>query len=282
MDNSLSQITDIFKKYLVEPQDTEQPIPSRYPGPQPENRASVLDNLQNKLDGLKIQLGRLKTFTNFCHLPFFLYSESQKHSGRSFLETVYPAPSIYGTNLGNTGNQLQTTTPVRNNDAFSAVVVKIIEKVFASLPEALKKVFGNLITDIGDSYGDYNSPLQNLLRNLGSVGYLPLVLVKILESSGEILKYLKKNQFFSQFLLPAVIFGLLGGAVLFLMFFLQQKDEPYGYIGYQGYESKYPRYQPNRYVDSGQQNYRSNVVVPEQYFRSYYDYPIRKSELRRV
>lgn len=195
---------------------------------------------------------------------------------RSFPETIYSAP-IYATNpLINTGYQLQSINPVRNNDAFSVVVVKIIEKIFASLPEALKKVFGNMITDIGDSYGDYNSPLQNLLRNLGSVGYLPLVLVKILESAGEILKYLKKNQFFRQFLLPAVIFGLLGGAVLFLMFFLQQEDEPYGYIGYQGYDSKYPRYQPNRY--SEQQKYRSNVV-PEQYFRSYYDYPTRKSNL---
>lgn len=265
----------------MEPQHPEQSISSRYPGSQAENRASVLDNLQEKLDGLKIQLGRLKTFPNVFHSPFF-FSESQKHLGRSFPETVYSVPTIYGTNpLKSTGYQLQTTTPVRNNDAFSVVVVKIIEKIFASLPEALKKVFGNLITDIGDSYGDYNSPLQNLLRNLGSVGYLPLVLVKMFESAGDILKYLKKNPFFRQFLLPALIFGLIGGAVLFLMFFLQQEDEPYGYIGYQGYENKYPRYQPNKYVDSGPQKYRSNVMdlVPNQYFRSYYDYPTRKSEL---
>lgn len=86
VDNSLSQLTNIFKKYLVEPQETEQPISSQFPGSQTENRASVLDNLQNKLDGLKIQLGRLKTFPNFFHSQFFHFQNHKNTWKGPFLK----------------------------------------------------------------------------------------------------------------------------------------------------------------------------------------------------
>ncbi|KAL1497985.1 hypothetical protein ABEB36_008860 [Hypothenemus hampei] len=116
-----------------------------------------------------------------------------------------------------------------------------------SLPAVFHNIFGNLVSEIGTSSGDYNSPLQNIVKNLGRVGIFPLIVVRLIETIGSIFKYLKKNQFFRQFLLPGLVLGLTGGAILFLIFFLQQ-EEPYGYLGYENRPNyDYPQYQSNNY-----------------------------------
>ncbi|XP_066151675.1 uncharacterized protein [Euwallacea fornicatus] len=237
---SFNEIANVFKQYINEPKITSLR--------KVDERSSTLDNLQQTLDNLKLQLG------------------SEKSSERSLSNLINPASSAYYVN--SLYDSHQTYIPHSNtNDMFSEVIVKIVEKIFASLPEALKRVSGNLLSDIGNSYGDYNSPLQNVLRNLGSFGQIPLVLIKILESVGDIIKYLKKNKFFREFLLPGLILGLIGGAILFLIYFLQSDEEPYGYISYHSdnYQD-FPKYQPNHYV-SGPPN--SNTGYDNYYVKKY-------------
>ncbi|XP_066246734.1 uncharacterized protein [Euwallacea similis] len=240
VNGSLDEITNVFKQYFNKPKITT----SR----NVDERSSTLDNLQQTLNNLKLQLG------------------SEKSSEKSLSNLFSPASSAYYANSLYDSHQIYT--PHSNkNDMFSEIIVKIMEKVFASLPEALKRASGNLLSDIGDSYGDYDSPLQNVLKNLGSFGQIPLVLIKILESAGDIIKYLKKNRFFREFLLPGLILGLIGGAVLFLIYFLQSEEEPYGYISYHGdsYQD-YPKYQPNHYVSSPP---NSNTGYDNYYVKKY-------------
>lgn len=228
------------------------------------------------------------------------------------MHDVYSPPGIYGHPpaspiYNNNGYEIQKTATDKHKDIFTEILIKIVEKIFNSLPEVLSKLFGNLVTSVGDSYGDYYSPLQNILKNLGPMGYVPLIFVKLLESAGTILQHLKKNPLFRQFLLPALVLGLVAGAIFFLIYFLQPQ-EPYGYVSYQGGNNDYPQYEPNKnygnrydsitatkYRDNSfnMQNYGPNMVMPVdgnfygnnrfsgnnygsnnpiQYSRSYYDY----------
>ncbi|CAG9767168.1 unnamed protein product [Ceutorhynchus assimilis] len=224
-EDPLTKLAEQFKKFFDENLGLNAQQQQRSSNELPQERSSALDGLQKKLDSLKIQLG--------SHNPY--------------LSDVYSnvAPA-YGLEDNFKKSFPLQTFENKKVDFLSETIVKILDIGLKLLPSIFSKLFGKLVVGVGDSYGDYYSPLQNLLQNLGPLGYFPLILVKILESIGQIFKYLKKNHFFKGFLLPAGVLGLVAGAILFLIYFLQQ-DEPYGYISYEGDKGYYPQYEHKSY-----------------------------------
>lgn len=178
----------------------------------------------------------------------------------------------------------------KKQDIFTQIVLKILEKILGTLPSVIHRLFGNLVSSVGHSYGDSHSPLQHVFDNLGAVGFIPLILIRFLDTAGVILKHLSQNKLFKSFLLPGIIIAAAGVGILFLVYFYQQDEhehEPYGYIDYHGNDyNKYPQYEANPYshnsygaTDYGSYqsypplpgplhaNYKSNNQIPS--FRSY-------------
>lgn len=173
----------------------------------------------------------------------------------SSYEGQYNYPNTYN---GINHAPIQTFSSGKRSDAFTEIVMKILEKVGDSLPQLISRIFGNIFSDIGNSYGDNYSAMQTVLKNLGRLGFVPMVLVKILESAGIIFSELRKNQLFRQFLLPALVLGLVGGAVLFVMFFFQQ-DEPYDRIEYQ--QSSYPQHESSPSYNTNDRQADANMPI---------------------
>ncbi|XP_048519819.1 uncharacterized protein LOC109538203 isoform X3 [Dendroctonus ponderosae] len=259
-EDTFTQLANVFKKYIEE--NMNQPRENEYVGEISEARNhqskdSVLNKLQQKLDELKLELEFQKSAATSVHNipnPLGIYHNEPTLSS---YEGQYNYPNRY-----NAINHapIQTFATGKRNDAFTEVAMKILEKVGDSLPQLISRVFGNIFSDIGNSYGDNYSELQTVLKNLGRIGLVPIVLVKILESAGNIFKELRKNQLFRQFLMPGLVLGLIGGAVLFIMFFFQQ-DESYGRIEYQ--QSSYP------YKSSQHESSHYNSVTSPGYNTNY-------------
>ncbi|XP_050295339.1 uncharacterized protein LOC126735412 isoform X2 [Anthonomus grandis grandis] len=221
------QIANTFKKYLEDNITDLKLSDENMPESNQKMRTNGLNELQNKLETLKLQLESQKP------LPTFLPGVPTPYLPQGSVQPIDKSKSIITSlSLNN-----------KKQDIFTDIVVKVVQKLLNALPEVLNIIFGNIFTNVGGASGDY-SPVQNILKNLGALGYLPLVAIKILDSLGLVLTHLNKNQFFKQFLLPGISLLLIGGVVLFLVFFYQQNNNPYGYLEYQSNSlSNYPRYE---------------------------------------
>lgn len=137
-------------------------------------------------------------------------------------------------------------------DIFEKVITKIIDvvvdKVAIAIPILIKKLFGISVENLADynpsdgyGYNSYGS-VQSL-KDLGIFGYLPLIILKLVDGFTYFINILKKNKFLKNFLVPLLILGGVLGFIMFLIWWLQPDDySQYGYISYNGdkyYDSKY-------------------------------------------
>ncbi|XP_030746088.1 uncharacterized protein LOC115874928 isoform X2 [Sitophilus oryzae] len=261
-DNAIKKIVNLFNKYLGNNITTQQEIDTHEDSDYNEKgRSNLLNGLQEKLDQLKMQL------------------ELQKHDDNPFSYKV------------------ESKSTSLHQDIFTKIVVKILDKLIAVTPTVLSKLFGNLVTDIGAT-SDYYSPLQNIFKNLGVAGYFPLILIKILETTGTVIQYMKKNSFVRNFLVPGISLALVAGAVLFVIYFYQDNqyntelsDNNYDssmydipYKSHKNYrntlEPREMQYLPpmpyisDRFIQNDIGAPNINNLIP--YSRSYYDYFNRK------
>lgn len=105
-----------------------------------------------------------------------------------------------------------------------------MDKVIESLPVILQKLFGFAVheltaygDDYGAAYGGDNSYLA-VFRNLGIFGYLPLILLRIVNAISTFIYILQKNKFLKYFLVPAGVVLLVAGGMVFLIWWMQPTD----------------------------------------------------------
>lgn len=190
-------------------------------------------------------------------------------------------------------NQVKDVKKTKTNDIFSELVGQIIDKLIASIPTVLQKLFNVAVDDLssygyssGSSYGG-TYELQSVLKNLGVFGYLPLILLRLLNGLTDFIKILKRNTFLRTFLVPAGILITVGGSIIFLVWWLQPDYDQYAACS-KGYDSMYQNngysatsgYAPGNDGGSGyavpalaypsaEQSYQSPASAT--YSRSYYE-----------
>jgi hypothetical protein len=90
------------------------------------------------------------------------------------------------------------------NDFFLDVVGKILDKLIAAIPVVIQKLFSFSLDELSRyDYQDYD--VQTLYKNLGIFAYLPVVLLRLVKGISSFMSILKKNSFFKNFLMPALI-----------------------------------------------------------------------------
>lgn len=150
-----------------------------------------------------------------------------------------------------------TKLKTAKNDVFVELIGNIMDKVLAAIPMILHKLFNFSLSQF-TQYGYQEYDLQTVFKNMGVFGILPIILIRLIEGFSTFLKVLKKNSFFKNFIIPALILGVIAGGVLFLIWWLQPDDydnyyhqygNDYSVDGYPGgstYTQNYgAQYQPN-------------------------------------
>lgn len=116
----------------------------------------------------------------------------------------------------------------KKNDAFTSITLKILDKIIDSTPAIVERLFGRGLWELSNfgSYGEsynYNAgnsnqnDLQRLFKNLGLLGYGPLIFLNVIDGFTTFMKILRRNEFFKNFLTPALILLLVAGAIVFLV-----------------------------------------------------------------
>ncbi|XP_076258692.1 uncharacterized protein LOC143195457 [Rhynchophorus ferrugineus] len=237
LDPDVSHVVDIFKKYVMDDIEKQEQFASGIP------RSNTYNDLQHKLNQLKAQLELQKKGNNYFPRHFDIN------------EKTFNKPQ----------------------DILEKLILKILDKVIGITPSIMKRLFGNLVSNIGNSYVDYNSPLQKIFSNIGASGYFPIIMIKVLETTGTVIQYMRKNRFVTQIGIPGISLALVAGVVLFLIYFYQG-DHSYNLITYSdqnGYLNNHDNYQDsyniNRYPERQRKNMDSDASNSIPYF-SYYDY----------
>lgn len=114
------------------------------------------------------------------------------------------------------------------------IVNIVVDKIADAVPTFVRKVVGIGVDDYNpsDGYGYGGGGLQSL-KGLGVFGYLPLVILKLVDGISYFIKVLKKNKFLRTFLVPALVMLTVLGSIVFLIWFMQPDD--YGQNGYANY-----------------------------------------------
>lgn len=151
-----------------------------------------------------------------------------------------------------TFDRLQEVKKEKKLGVFEKVITKIIDiavdKIAIAIPILIRKLFGISVENLKD-YG-YGYGVQSL-KDLGIFGYLPLIILKLVNGFTYFINILKRNKFLKTFLMPVLVLVVIAGAVIFLTWWLQPDDyAPYGYLS----SDKY--YGSNKY-DGDYNSYRT-------------------------
>lgn len=162
-------------------------------------------------------------------------------------------------------SKLYEVKKAKTLDIFEKVITKVIDiavdKIAIAIPILIRKLFGITVENLGDynpSYG-YGGSVQSL-KDLGIFGYLPLIILKLVDGFSYFISVLKKNKFLKTFLIPVLVLAGVLGFIVFLIWWLQPDDSynQYGYLNYDGdkyygkqYDSDYYKYNThNNYENS--------------------------------
>lgn len=214
----------------------------------------------------------------FC----FRFSESrtdpkQRHLNTALLSSSYQPPYYQHNHFSRVPPKVPTFEMYRpkKNDVFTSIILNVLDKIIAATPAIVERLFGRGFRELSNSgYGDsYNygigyanqNDLQKLFRNLGFFGYGPLIILNLIEGFTTFMKILRRNQFFKNFLTPALVLLVVTGAIVFLVWWLQSDEDfkgpnrhdPRLYSG--GYYDKYNEpYSNYNYHSGGYGNNNNN------------------------
>ncbi|XP_044272602.1 uncharacterized protein LOC123016333 [Tribolium madens] len=155
------------------------------------------------------------------------------------------------------------------NDFFTDVISRILDKLISAIPIVIQKLFHFSLDELSkNDYSDYD--VQVLYKNLGIFAYLPVIILRLVKGISAFMNMLRKNSFFKNFLMPAIILATVAGAVIFLIWWLQpdSSNNPYGYISGDNNDANY-QYAGN-YQYSGNNQYPVSTNSPV-YSRSYFN-----------
>lgn len=210
-----------------------------------------------------------------------------RHEGYKHRESTYnPAPQqsytapyeIQEYKLKPSSDKLHGLVKQKKLDIFEKVITKIIDivvdKAVIAIPILLRKIISvsfDDLTSYGSGYG-YDSYALQGLKKLGIFGFIPLVVLKVVNGLSYFVSVLKKNAFFKNFLLPALVLLGINGLVVLLIWFMQPNEINYNAISYEekyehgGYGKPYPykaqSYEPSQ---SYHKDYRENDTGYETY-----------------
>ncbi|KAK9885145.1 hypothetical protein WA026_010656 [Henosepilachna vigintioctopunctata] len=211
-----------------------------------------LQNIKQQIDNLKKELGHHNRDDNLPernkNLPSPTYNTMNTPSSR---HALLPEPAFnpynynaYATNLL---PPLKTELSVKPKkvDIFKSIISKIMDKVVESLPVIVHKLFGFAVHELS-SFGDFGAynggygldgGVFKSFKSLGLFGFLPLILIRLVNGISTFIYVLQKNKFLKYFLVPAGIVLLVGSSVVFLIWWLQPGDY---YLNYEKSYNKYP------------------------------------------
>lgn len=149
-----------------------------------------------------------------------------------------------------TSNKLHEVT---KSDIFEKIITKIVniivDKVVIAIPILIRKLFGITIDNLADYNPSYGSSVQSL-KDLGIFGYLPLIILKLIDGFTYFINVMKRNKFVKTFLIPALVLAGVLGFIVFLIWWLQP-DYDYSQHNYLNYDNnnayKYNYAEPNNY-----------------------------------
>lgn len=227
-----------------------------------------------------------------------MYQNSQQSTA---YEPYYPAPIPTFNKIKTEHNGLDLIQS-KSVDLIASLVDKIISGIVKALPGNIEKIFGDGFHELLNfndqpEYGSYNQgvygsqtvDMKKIFKNMGLFGYIPMVILKIIDGITTFMNILKKNAFFKNFLFPALILLVIGGSVLLLIWWLHpDSNSSHGNSNYQISYSNAPEYSfppnTNDYYDTpyntnmlykkygNQPNVNQNTYHHRSYSRSYYDF----------
>ncbi|XP_057669238.1 uncharacterized protein LOC130901713 isoform X1 [Diorhabda carinulata] len=192
-------------------------------------RSAHYNELKDRLSKIKYQLGETasKSPKQIEYWPFEKYQDTFKYP--TFINEETRTVPFHTSDLEN----------FEKEDIITNIIVKIVGKIVAAIPQILGKLFGvgthSLFANADKSHGnDYgytydnnysvsndNYNLQSVFSKLGIFGYIPIVLLNIINAVATFCKLIRKNQFFTNFIVPTLVLLLVAGGVVFLIWWLQ-------------------------------------------------------------
>ncbi|XP_045477384.1 uncharacterized protein LOC123682673 [Harmonia axyridis] len=191
-------------------------------------KQTSLQDIKNRIDHLKKQLENPKPSNEApdkarsAEQPGQTARSSSRHS-------LLPEPS-YGFNYALNKFSPDLSVKSKKLDIFKEIVARVMDKVIESLPVILQKLFGfavHELTAYGDDYSTAygaESSYLSVFRNLGIFGYLPLILLRVVNAISTFIYILQKNKFLKYFLVPAGVVLLVTGGMVFLIWWMQPGD----------------------------------------------------------
>ncbi|KAL3274385.1 hypothetical protein HHI36_015783 [Cryptolaemus montrouzieri] len=252
LDKLTSALTDVLEEdpettsskpnYLpFQIQNYRRNSPHQIPQPNSVTKHATLHDIRKQIDHLKKQLGHqhpkqdLPDLTNNVQIP--IANELTPFSTR---HALLSEPG-YNYNYGQNGFKQFTsdlTLKPKKIEIFKSIVAKIMDKVLESLPVILQKLFGfavHELTAYGDNYGYGSDYGLSIFRNLGIFGYIPIIIIRIVNAISTFVYILQKNKFLKYFLIPAGVVLLVAGSMVFLIWWMQPSDY------YVNYEKSYDK-----------------------------------------
>ncbi|XP_044759235.1 uncharacterized protein LOC123316974 [Coccinella septempunctata] len=187
-----------------------------------------LQDIKKQIDHLKKQLGTSKS-ANKSPANARSADPSNQSQHPTARHAILPDPS-YGFNYALSQFPTDLSVKPKKLDIFKEIVAKVMDKVIESLPVILQKLFGfavHELTAYGDEYGatyGSDSSYLSVFRNLGIFGYLPLILLRVVNAVSTFIYILQKNKFLKYFLVPAGVVLLVTGGMVFLIWWMQPGD----------------------------------------------------------
>lgn len=191
------------------------------------------------------------------------------YNGPYEIQEYKPKPSV---------DKLHGLVKQKKLDIFEKIITKIIDivvdKTVIAIPILIRKIISVTFDDLtsyGSDYG-YDSYAVQGLKKLGIFGFIPLVALKVINGLSYFVSVLKKNTFFKNFLLPALVLLGVNGLIVLLVWFMQPNEMNYNAINY---DEKYDYGKPYPYKAQGYeptQNYHKDYRENE----TGYDMPMRK------
>lgn len=168
-------------------------------------------------------------------------------------------------------NKYELEPPKEPSDHLTKIVLKIVDKILGLTPIVLRRISNYLLNQLG--LGGYN------YENASIFQIVPIILMRILDGLSTFINVLRYNKFLRTFLIPVLVLILVGGGVIFLIWFLQPAD----YYDYTNtYNKELNSDYNNQYASNSYNNRDSNREnremirkfdnsVPQQYYRTYFD-----------
>lgn len=229
--------------------------------PKPENLQLQINQLTRAIQNMKAQYGNEPDPTPLFNLdpdpprrdvvdirrddskPDYYSRISNTSNPSNYLHQVKQLYNKMYSRSNEYDQQVEYSSDNKEADSFGDKIFRrIVEKILRKVGIFFEVLFGSSVDGNSgyknDNYSLFNGVFGSVFQNLGFLGVIPMIIVRLIGAFVKMFQGLRKIPFFRTFLIPAGALLLLNGVVIFLVWWLQLEDE-----GGSSYSQDYNNYQ---------------------------------------